>query len=96
MVIDTLQAYVHRRINLRTFDDLWRTKQQKRKLLWDCIRELRETYNNHDWIIVGDFNEICLPTERDEHGSFDMNEVADFNQAIQGLIELPMLGSDFT
>jgi exonuclease III len=50
-----------------------------------------------DWIIMGDFNFISQPSDRNKpHG--DVNDMLIFNEAIGnlGLIELPMKGRKFT
>lgn len=50
-----------------------------------------------DWIIVGDFNLIRRPEDRNKPGG-DVTEMYLFNEAINylGLIELPLLGRHFT
>jgi exonuclease III len=53
--------------------------------------------NETDWIIMGDFNFISQPSDRNKpHG--DVNDMLIFNEAISnlGLIELPMKGRKFT
>lgn len=50
-----------------------------------------------DWIVVGDFNLIRRPEDRNKEGA-DVNEMFLFNEAINrlDLIELPLHGSRFT
>lgn len=50
-----------------------------------------------DWLIVGDFNLIRKPEDRNKDGA-DVNEMFLFNEAISklGLTKLPLHGSPFT
>jgi hypothetical protein len=50
-----------------------------------------------DWLIVGDFNLIRSPNDRNKPGG-NLNEMLLFNEAISnlGLIEIPMKGRKFT
>ena len=50
-----------------------------------------------DWIIMGDFNFIIKPEDRNKPGG-DVNEMLMFNAAISelGLIELPLKGRQFS
>jgi len=50
-----------------------------------------------EWVIVGDFNLIRRPKDRNKEGG-DATEMYLFNEAIDtlGLIDLPMLGRHFT
>ena len=52
---------------------------------------------NVDWLIVGDFNLIRKPKDRNKDGA-DVNKMFLFNEAINklGLTELPLHGSQFT
>lgn len=53
--------------------------------------------NEEQWLIVGDFNLIRRPEDRNMPGG-DINEIFLFNEAISnlGLIEIPLLGRKFT
>lgn len=50
-----------------------------------------------DWILMGDFNFIRAPTDRNRPGG-DVNEMLLFNEAISnlGLVELPLHGRKFS
>lgn len=50
-----------------------------------------------DWLVVGDFNLIRRPEDRNREGA-NPNEMFAFNEAINklGLIELPLHGRHFT
>ena len=50
-----------------------------------------------DWIIMGHFNFIRKPEDRNKPGG-DVNEMLMFNEAISelGLIELPLKGRQFS
>ena len=53
--------------------------------------------NDVDWIIMGDFNLIRTPEDRNRPGG-DVNEMLMFNEAISelGSIELPLKGRQFS
>jgi exonuclease III len=53
--------------------------------------------DDSDWLILGDFNFIRNPTDRNKQGG-DINEMLAFNDSINklGLIELPLKGRKFT
>jgi hypothetical protein len=53
--------------------------------------------DDFDWIIVGNFNFIRQPSDRNKPGG-DVNDMLIFNEAIRnlGLIELPMKGTKIT
>ena len=53
--------------------------------------------NEVDWIIMGDFNFIRTPEDRNRPGG-DVNEMLMFNEAISemALIELPLKGRQFS
>jgi hypothetical protein len=53
--------------------------------------------DNTDWIIMGDFNFIRKPSDRNKPGG-DVNEMLLFNDVISnlGLVELPLKGRKFT
>jgi exonuclease III len=50
-----------------------------------------------DWLVLGDFNFIRKPTDRNKPGG-DVNDMLLFNEAISnlGLVELPLKGRKFT
>jgi hypothetical protein len=50
-----------------------------------------------DWIVMGDFNFIRNPNDRNKPGG-DVNDMLLFNDAISnlGLVELPLKGRKFT
>lgn len=68
----------------------------KRRRLWDGINASRSTSNTRDWLLIGDFNEIRHPTEREGHGSFDRVGVDDFEMATAGFTKLEAIGRNFT
>jgi hypothetical protein len=53
--------------------------------------------DNTDWIVMGDFNFIRKPSDRNKPGG-DVNEMLLFHVAISnlGLVELPLKGRNFT
>ena len=53
--------------------------------------------DEHDWLIVGDFNHMRAPENRNRLGG-DVSEMLLFNEAISylGLIEIPLHGKHFT
>ena len=53
--------------------------------------------DEEDWLVVGDFNLIIKPEDRNKPGS-DINEMFMFNTAINslGLIEIPLHGRKYT
>jgi hypothetical protein len=50
-----------------------------------------------DWLLVGDFNLLRNPEDRNKPGG-DLSEMLLFNEAISalGLVELPLQGRKFT
>lgn len=68
----------------------------KRRELWSGISSLRSTSDSRDWLIVGDFNEIRHPAEREGHGAFDRAGATKFENAIAGFTELETIGGEFT
>jgi len=71
------------------------TPSGKRAFL-DWFKEIQMPADS-DWLIVGDFNLIRKPEDRNREGA-DTNEMFAFNEAINklGVIELPLLGRQFT
>lgn len=53
--------------------------------------------NNVNWLVVGDFNLLRKPENRNKPGG-DINEMLMFNDAISslGLVELPLYGRKYT
>jgi hypothetical protein len=53
--------------------------------------------DDSDWIIMGDFNLIRKPSDRNKPGG-NVNDMLSFNEAISnlGLIEVPLKGKKFT
>ena len=53
--------------------------------------------HNEDWLLVGDFNYIRSPNNRNKPGG-NINDMITFNDFIrtQGLIELPLKGRSYT
>lgn len=66
------------------------------EILWNEDKLLWQLYENLEWIIYGDFNEISLLEERDSHGLFDQNGANAFNDAANGFIELNSIGGFFS
>jgi len=65
----------------------------------DFIQWLKQynTYENDNWLIVGDFNFLRKPENRNKPGG-DINEMLMFNDATSslGLVELPLYGRKYT
>lgn len=68
----------------------------KRRQLWEGINAGRPTSKRKDWLLIGDFNEIRHPNERDGHGIFDRAGAGEFESAIAGFTELDTVGGSFT
>lgn len=68
----------------------------KRRRLWEGITASQPTSDSNDWLLIGDFNEIRHPAERDGHGSFDIAGADEFESAIVGFTELEAIGEIFT
>lgn len=56
----------------------------KRHPLWSGITAARSASDTKDWILIGDFNEIRHPEEREGRGSFDRAGADEFEAAISG------------
>lgn len=67
----------------------------KRRKLWDGITSLRSISNANDWLIIGDFNQIRHPLEREGRGIFDRAGALEFENAIAGFTEIAAIGGDF-
>lgn len=68
----------------------------KRKQLWDRLTKLRQQMMNEEWLLASNFNEIGMPSDRDEHGPFDQEGANNFNVAVQGLTKLISMGGFYT
>lgn len=66
----------------------------KRWPMWDEINSIRAASQNNDWLIIGDFNEIRHPSEREGHESFDRAGATEFEAAIVGFTELSQWGEN--
>lgn len=49
-----------------------------------------------EWLLVGDFNEIRSPVNKDGRGNFDQERTIDFNLELNNLIWLDAIGGFFT
>lgn len=68
----------------------------KRRMLWSGINANRTSSSSKDWLLIGDFNEIRHPDEREGHGSFNRVGAGEFESAISGFTELEAIGGSFT
>lgn len=68
----------------------------KRRPLWAGITSIRAMPSANDWLVIGDFNEIRDPSEREGHGNFDRAGATEFENAIAGFTEIATIGGDFT
>lgn len=64
--------------------------------LWAKIEKIKGTIGRNDWLAEGDFNEIRRPKECDGRGEFDQQGASKFNDEIDELIELEVMGGNFT
>lgn len=39
-------------------------KREERKSVWEALPSISLTTNSHSWVVMGDFNEIRYPEER--------------------------------
>lgn len=53
--------------------------------LWDELWSLRSQIRNKDWLVIGDFNEIWIPTNWEGHDPFDQIGANEFNTVVWGL-----------
>ena len=53
--------------------------------------------NDHDWLLIGDFNLIRKPEDRNRPGG-NTSEILLFNETISslGLVKIPLHGKRFT
>jgi len=67
-----------------------------REGLWDYLRDLRSRVN-HSWVLLGDFNEILLPSEQ-RGGIFSQSRANKFSQVIDdcNLLDLHSFGRKYT
>lgn len=68
----------------------------KRHPLWTTMDQMRLISNNHDWLVVSNFNEIRSSTEREGRGQIDYIGASGFNIAVQGISELDAISGVFT
>ena len=73
---------------------------QSKRLLWDQIKQLKQSFLGDLWCILGDFNSIRDINERFglcQRGS-GINEIKEFNEWIEDLemVEPPWMGRQFT
>lgn len=68
----------------------------KRRQLWEGIASFRPISSAKDWLIIGDFNKIRHPSEREGRGAFDRAGASEFESAIAGFMEIATIGGDFT
>ena len=71
------------------------TPSEKREFL-NWLRDI-EVLDDQDWLVVGDFNILRRPEDRNREGA-DLNEMFLFNEAINklSLIEFPLHGRKYT
>lgn len=55
---------------------------------------IRTISDSHDWLTTTNFNEILPPTKHDRFSQFDHVGASEFNNAIQGLMELKAVGGE--
>lgn len=68
----------------------------KRRLLWSGIEAIRYSSNETDWLMIGDFNEIWHPSERQGRGVYDRTRPDEFESAIGGSTEIEAIGGTYT
>lgn len=56
----------------------------KRRALWAGINEIRPLSTTNDWLLIGDFNEIRHPSEREGRGVSDRSGADEFEVTISG------------
>lgn len=100
-ILDTHNQYIHARLHntgCYVFDltvVYGENTAVKRRELWNGINSLRQTSHARDWLLIGDFNEIRHPDERDGHGNFDRAGAGEFEAAIAGFSELEAIGGSY-
>lgn len=57
-----------------------------------CLQDVKQASNGHDWLATSDSNEIRMLHERVNHGQFNMVGATDFNEVVQGMMELALVG----
>ena len=72
----------------------------RKRILWDSVKQLRQALVGGLWCILGDFNSIRRPGERftSGHSLAEDNSSREFNEWIDDLevLEVPWLGRNFT
>ncbi|XP_058733537.1 uncharacterized protein LOC131605163 [Vicia villosa] len=71
----------------------------KKKEMWNKLRELRNNFQEGEWCVGGDFNAVCDKGERKgERVQMDGGEIQEFNEFISSMemIDLSVLGNRFT
>ncbi|CAL1404640.1 unnamed protein product [Linum trigynum] len=65
--------------------------------LWDSLRRIEQNMRN-PWLLVGDFNSICNPSERQGGAGFNAQRTSHFNACINdcSLIDVGYTGPRFT
>lgn len=75
-------------------------KRAEREDLWKELRTIGEKHGNVEepWILMGNFNEIRVISEREGRYVHDEEEPSQFNKVIEDLdlTELPTMGGLFT
>lgn len=68
----------------------------KRRPLWNTIAAIWPTSGGKEWLMIGDFNEIRHPSEREGHDNYNRAGANEFESAIDGFTELEAIGGKFT
>ncbi|XP_058760896.1 uncharacterized protein LOC131634265 [Vicia villosa] len=71
----------------------------KKRILWRKLLELKDVFNDGEWIIGGDFNAIKVREERKGRGVVsNVHEVIEFAEFIEKsrLVDVPCKGKKFT
>lgn len=71
-----------------------------KRILWESVRQLKESSQRGLWCVLGDFNSIRAPAKRigtSDRGS-GVSNIKEFNDWIDDLevLEIPCLGKQFT
>lgn len=67
-----------------------------RRDLWANVTDATRWSSTRDWIMGGDVNKICIPSERDDSGSFNQASANEFILTVSHLFELETYGGSFT
>lgn len=71
----------------------------KKRILWRKLLELKQSFDDGEWIISGDFNAIKMHSERKGRGvASNINEINDFAEFIDEtrLVDAPCKGNKLT